>query len=147
MRRVAQVAILAVALMVPAFGSMSASAAVPATTAPSCGKLTGTISTTFSVSRCTPASRKYKSASAKSSSLATGKGTLTWSRSKKTTKVTISISQSGTSCAVGSTEYKVKGSVTGGTATFTKRRQAVSADVCVSATGDLSLVPKTRMAL
>ena len=140
MRRVAQVAILAVALMVPAFGSMSASAAVPATTAPSCGKLTGTISTTFSVSRCTPAS-------AKSSSLATGKGTLTWSRSKKTTKVTISISQSGTSCAVGSTEYKVKGSVTGGTATFTKRRQAVSADVCVSATGDLSLVPKTRMAL
>jgi hypothetical protein len=41
----------------------------------------------------------------------------------------------------------VKGSVTGGTATFTKRRQAVSADVCVSATGDLSLVPKTRMAL
>ena len=118
-----------------------------AATAPSCGKLTGTVTTNITVSSCTPVNAKYKSATAPTSSLASGKGTIKWSPSGKTTTISTTFSQAGSSCPVGSTEYQAKGTVTGGTATYTAKGQAVSGDVCLSATGSLSLVPGTRMKL
>ena len=45
-----------------------------------CKKLTGTISSNITISKCTPESKTNKSASAPAASLATGGGTLTWSR-------------------------------------------------------------------
>lgn len=147
MRRIVLAAVMTTALTVPTFGLASAMPAGAATKPPSCGKLTGSISSTFTVSSCKPASASYKSASAPSSALATGAGTLTWSSSKKTTTVSIKITQAGKGCATGSTEYQASGTVTGGTATLTTKGQAVSAYVCVSATGALSLVPKSRMNL
>ena len=90
----------------------------------------------------------YKTASAKSSALATGKGTLTWLPSKKTTIVSGSVASKGQGgCAIGSTEYDLSGTVTGGTATYTKKGDTVKGRACLSATGALSLVPGTSLTL
>jgi hypothetical protein len=119
----------------------------PAVTAPSCAKLTGTATSTITVTSCAPLNAQYKSATAPASALAGGSGTLTWSPSKKTTTVKVTFTKSGTSCPTGSTEYVAKGSVTGGTATYTATGQVVSAKVCLSKAFALTLVPGTKMHL
>ena len=119
----------------------------PATTPPVCASLTGSAASNITVSSCKPINAKYKSAKAPASALAGGSGTLTWSPSGKTTKVKVTFTQSGTACPAGSTEYVAKGSVTGGTATYTATGQVVSAKVCLSSTATLSLVPGTKMHL
>jgi hypothetical protein len=123
------------------------SSSAGAATAPSCKKLTGGETKTFTISSCTPKNKDNKSASGSSASLATGGGTIKWKPSKGgTTTVSVSFTQSGTSCPK-ATEYVVSGSVSGGTSTYTASGQTVSADVCVSSKGQLSLVKGTSMDL
>lgn len=113
-----------------------------------CKKLTGTVAGSFTITTCTPVSSLYKSATAPSSSLASGKGTLTWSPSKKTTTVSGTVASKGRGgCALGSNEYDLTGTVTGGTATYTKKGDTVKGRACLSATGALSLVPGTSLSL
>jgi hypothetical protein len=119
----------------------------PVVTAPSCAKLTGSATSNITVTSCKPVNAQSKSATAPASALAGGSGTLTWSPSKKTTTVKVTFTKSGTSCPTGSSEYVVKGSVTGGTATYTATGQVVSAKVCLSGTFSLSLLPGTKMKL
>jgi hypothetical protein len=148
MRRLLLAVTLGTALAVPAsFVTVNLlSSSAGAATAPSCKKLTGGETKTFKISSCTPKSANNKSASGSSVSLATGGGTIKWSPSKGgTTTVSVSFTQSGTSCP-GGTEYVVSGSVTGGTSTYTATGQSVSADVCVKG-GKLSLVKGTSMDL
>jgi hypothetical protein len=119
-----------------------------AVTHATCKKLTGTATSTFTISSCSPVNASYKSATAKSTALATGKGTLTWSPSKKTTAISATITSKGKGgCAVGSNEYDVSGTVTGGTATYTKKGDSVKGRACLSPTGALSLVPGTSLTL
>jgi hypothetical protein len=147
MRRLILAGTAAIALAVP----VSITAALVATPAGaaagvSCKKLTGSIASTFTISACKPANKKNKSATGTSSSLATGSGTLTWSKSGQTTTVSLSVTSKGQGgCSAGSTEYDVSGTVTGGTSTYTKTGDAVSGRACASATGSLSLVNKTAL--
>jgi len=46
-------------------------------------------------------------------------------------------------CAAGSTEEDISGNVTGGTSTYTAVGDVVSAQICVSSSGKLSLVKGT----
>ncbi len=129
-----------------ALGAMTGAAF--AVTHATCKKLTGSATSTFTISTCSPVKAQYKSASAKSSTLASGGGTLTWSPSKKTTVVKGTITSKGQGgCALGSTEYDLAGSVTGGTATYTRKGDTVKGRACLSATGALSLVPGTSLTL
>jgi hypothetical protein len=112
-----------------------------------CKKLSGSAVGNFTVSKCTPKNKKDKKATGASSALATGSGTITWSPSKGTTTVSLSETQSGSSCPKGSSEYVVTGSVTGGTSTYTSTSDTVSANVCLSSSGKLSLVKGTSMHL
>jgi hypothetical protein len=147
MRRLLLAVFSFAALVIPAAVFAAVTPAGATTTPPTCGKLTGTVSGTMTVSACSPINANYKSASDKTLNFAGGKGTLTWSPSKKTTTVSITFKKSGTSCPAGSSEYVANGTVTGGTATYTAKGQIVSAKVCLSSTGSLSLVPKTVMHL
>ena len=134
-------AALPITVTAVAFTASSAGAATPV----ACKKLSGTISKTFTISKCTPKSSSNKTAKGSSSSLATGGGSITWAPSKGTTTVSISFTQSGTSCP-GASEYVISGSVTGGSSTYTANGQSVSADVCVKGS-KLSLVKGTSMDL
>jgi len=151
MRRLLVAAATVTALAVPAtlVSAAVTSGVASAQTPPACKKLSGTISGTFTLKKCKPASKQNKSASGESSSLATGGGTITWAPSGGTTTVSISFSQASdnTGCKSGSTKYDVSGSVTGGSSTYTASGQSVSAEACVTNSGKLSLAKKTEMDL
>jgi hypothetical protein len=113
----------------------------------SCSTVSGTITTAFKISNCAPKNTLYVSASAPISSLATGKGTITWLPSKKTTIIsTTHTTKSPGGCGTGGTEYDIKGTVTGGTATYTKKGDVISGRACVKGS-NLSLVPGTKLTL
>ena len=150
MRRFAVGTAVASSLLIAAtlaLGSMTGAAF--AYTHPTCHKLSGTVAGSFTVASCSPINANYKTASAKSSSLASGSGTLTWAPSKKTTKISGKITSPGRGgCAVGSTEEDFAGKVVaGGTSTYTRTGDIVHGRVCLSATGSLTLVPNTSMSL
>ena len=80
--------------------------------------------------------------------LASGGGTVTWSPSSKTSTISVSFKQANKNrCTKGATEYDSKGTVTGGTANYTKTGDKVKVDVCVTSGGKVSLVPGTKAAL
>ena len=113
---------------------------------PVCTKLSGTISGTITISKCTPKSTSYVSAAGKASAL-TSNGTFKWSPSAKTTKVSDTVSSPGRgSCAAGSIERDVVGTVTGGTAKkYAAAGDLVSVRMCQSAAGKLTLVSGTKV--
>ena len=108
-----------------------------------CAHVTGTVSGTMKLSRCSPASKTNRQATA----VAMG-STLTWSASGQTTVESLSSSSPGQgACRLHSTELDVSGVVTGGTSTYTAVGDSVSASLCETRTGHLSLVPGTQYSL
>jgi len=97
---------------------------------------------------CTPKNVSYVSATGTALAFLSG-GLLTWSPSKKTTPLGKPTVKKVTpdKCAVGGTEYSYSGSVSGGTATYTKKGDVVTAKVCVTKLLAVSLLPGTKLAL
>ena len=148
MRRLFLVVATITTLAVPAsIASVALSGPAWASSGVACKKLSGTISGNFTVTKCTPKSSKNKKAVGSSLNLAGGGGTITWSPSGGTTSLNVSFTQSGSSCAKGSSEYVVSGTVTGGSSTYTSTNDPVSAEACVTGSGKLSLVKGTSMDL
>ena len=123
----------------------TASVTITGAAGPVCAKLAGTISGTVTLSKCTPKSATYASASAKASAL-TSSGTFKWSSSAKTTKVSDTVSSPGRgACTTGSIEKDVVGTVTGGSAKkYAAPGDLVSVQMCESGTGKLTLVSGTK---
>ncbi|HUY66093.1 MAG TPA: IPT/TIG domain-containing protein [Acidimicrobiales bacterium] len=114
------------------------------TSSVTCARVTGTVSGTMKLSRCTPASKTNRLATA----VALGGSTLTWSTSGQTTVGSLSSSSPGQgACRLHSTELDISGVVTGGTSTYTATGDVVSASLCESRTGKLSLVTGTQYSL
>jgi hypothetical protein len=112
-----------------------------------CKKVSGTATGTFTISSCLPLNSKYLTAGAKTSSLATGSGTITWKPSLKTTIIKTTFTPKGHGgCGTGN-EFDIAGSVKGGTATYTHIGDIIKARICDSTAGSLSLVPGTTMTL
>ena len=127
-----------------ALGAMTGAAF--AVTHATCKKATGTITGNITVGSCIPFNAQYKTASAKATSLQSG-GTLKWSPSLKTTVFTGKATSKGQGgCAIGSTEYDFLGTVTGGTATYTRKGDTVKGRACLTGTS-ISLVPGTSFTL
>jgi hypothetical protein len=135
-------ATLAIPLTGLAVGSASAAPAKPTVKAPSCAKLTGTISSTVTYSKCTPKNKKDKSAGGSVASLETT-GTITWSPSGQTTTASFNFASGSGKCPKKDTQEDVTGTVTGGTSTYTATGQAIAQTVCVSSAGKLSLAKGT----
>ena len=135
--------------------SVPASVAVVGTSAPAwaassvfCGKLTGTVTGTITIGKCTPKSKVNKSASASAAALTTG-GTLTWSSSGGTTTVTMTVTTPGQgSCKKGSTEFDASSHVTGGTSTYAHVGDVTSTHACENVTaGTIALVKGSQALL
>jgi hypothetical protein len=155
MRRLLTVAAAAVALSIPlsvAAVGLAGTAGAAATSSVTCTGLTGTITSTVTVSKCKPSGGKgYKSATGSAASLASG-GKLTWKSSKATTTVgdTKASTVSPNECGAAGTEYAFTGKVTAASTKGTgipKKGDAVKADACVSSTGAITLLPGTKMKL
>jgi hypothetical protein len=106
-----------------------------------CSSLTGNISSTVTLAGCTGNTGKASMAMP-ATALASG-GTINWVNGKSTT-VTLTVKQKGTACPAGSSEYQATGKVTADTTGSATVGGAASAKVCVSATGAITLVPKTK---
>ena len=157
MRRLLTVAAAAAALSIPLSAATvglagDAGAATAATSSITCKGLSGTITTTVKVSKCTPSGGKgYKSATGSAGSLASG-GNLTWSSSKATTTVGDTSAKQVTpnKCGTAGTEYSFTGKVTAASTKgkgIPKKGDAVKALACVSATGSITLLAGTTMKL
>lgn len=155
MRRLLTVAAAAAALSIPlsaaTVGLAGGTAGAAATSSVTCKGLTGTITTTVTVSRCTPSAGKgYKTATASAASLATG-GNLTWSKSKATTTIgNAKASVASPNMCTAGTEYSFSGRVTAASTKGTgipKKGDAVRAKACVSSAGAITLLPGTAMKL
>jgi hypothetical protein len=153
MRRAILAGASIVTLAVP--GSLALAGSGPASAAAnvakssvSCSQLTGTETGNTTISDCTPVKKGYVSATAPTLSLASGGGTVTWSTNNLTTIITVTFA-SGTSpkCAAGSTNYVAKGKVTGGTAKYTHKGDAVKVSVCLSSGGAVTLTPGSKALL
>jgi hypothetical protein len=113
----------------------------------SCKKVSGKITGTVSISTCSPVVTGYTTLSGQATKLVAG-GTLTWAPNKKTTIIKDTATQKGTGCKAPAKEYDVTGSVTGGTATYTKKGDIIKGRVCVNTTlGTVALVPGTSITL
>jgi len=154
MRRLLTVAAAAVALSIPLSAATVglAGTAGAATSSITCTGLSGTITTTVKVSKCTPSGGAgYKTATGAASSLASG-GNLTWASSKATTTVGDTSAKQVTpnKCGLKGTEYSFKGKVTAASTKGTgipKKGDAVTALACVSSTGAITLLAGTTMKL
>jgi hypothetical protein len=125
----------------------SASAALPSI---KCGKLTGTISTTVTLSKCS-GNTGGASKAMPAASLASG-GTINWVNGKSTT-VTLKVSTTEhdttetLTCPAGTTEYEAKGKVTADTTGSAPVGGVAKAEVCADSTGNLSLEPGSKALL
>jgi hypothetical protein len=151
MRRILLTAAIGLGAAVPigaAVATVAPQVASAASSSVSCSKLTGTATTSVTISKCSPKNKQYVSASAPTASLASGGGTITWSPSTKTSTISVTFKQAKKNrCTKGATEYDAKGKVTGGTASYTKTGDKVVVDVCVASSGAVTLVPGTKAAL
>ena len=150
-RRVLTLAAVAAAFTIPistATVVLGGSSPATASSSLSCAKLTGNISTTVTISKCTPLTKAekktYKSASASTGVIASG-GALTWSSSGTTTVISAPVTSSGPgTCPKADTEVTATGTVTGGTAAVTASGDTFYAEVCANnKSGKLSLVKGT----
>jgi len=109
-----------------------------------CAKLKGSATGTMTISKCTPKVAGNKNAT----STAFG-STVTWKTSRQTTVESLNAltSPGQGACAAGSTEEDVSGSVSGGTSSYTAVGDTVSAQICVSSSGKLSLVKGTTFSI
>ena len=109
-----------------------------------CAKVTGSATGTMTLSKCTP-----KTAGDKTATAAAFGSTWTWKASRQTTVASLDAPSSPGqgACGSGQTEEDVSGSVTGGTSTYTAVGDAVTAQICVTASGQLSLVKGTTFGL
>lgn len=150
MRRLIVTAVTAAALVVPgtlAVAGMSAPAGAAAKYSITCSSLSGGL-TKVTMSKCSGA------ASSQTASLVpkTGTVTITWSPDKKTTKTSIPLSgvligpKAPFKCTTG-VAVEIKGSViAGGTATFTKKGDALLIPMC-DVSNKLSLKPGMKAEL
>ncbi|HXQ61686.1 MAG TPA: hypothetical protein VN796_05085 [Acidimicrobiales bacterium] len=135
----------------PTTVSVSTSVDTKAKTAPvtitgvTCAKVSGKLSGSISVKKCTPKSATNKSAKGPGASL-TSSGTVTWKKSNQTTVIAASTSSSlgQGGCKHGSIERDVTGSVTGGTSTYTHSGDYVDLRLCQTGAGAISLVKGTK---
>jgi len=112
-----------------------------------CKKVSGSISGTVTISLCSPVKAGYTSLSGLATKLVAG-GPLTWSTSKKTTIIKTVAKQTGTGCKAPAMEYDVSGTVTGGTAAYTKVGDVVKGRACVNLLAKtVTLVPNTSITL
>ena len=85
---------------------------------------------------------------AKTASLITGKGKITWSTSGKTTEISVTPKAAGTACKAGSSEEEVTGKVVaGGNAAITPVNQPIKLDVCLGSGNTVTLAPGTTAEL
>lgn len=106
-----------------------------------CAALTGNITTTVKLSKCTGNTGKA-SKPIPATQLTTG-GKITWVNGKTTT-VTLSVKQQGTACPAGSTEYQATGKVTADTTGSAAVGGKAKANACVDAAGKVTLAPGTK---
>jgi hypothetical protein len=116
-----------------------------ATTGIVCSKMSGTITSTVTLAKCT-GNTGTKSKPIKSTSLASG-GTIKWVNGKTTT-VKLSVKQGpGGACPATSKEYIASGKVTADTTKSAKVGGPATAKVCVAASGAITLEPGTKAKL
>jgi len=150
MRRLLLAVSIVTATAIPSsIAIVGSSSPASAASSVSCTKLSGTITGTVTITKCTPKSSTNKSASALATSIV-GSGTLTWTTSGGTTDISVgtptSPGQGG--CKKGNVEYDITGSVTGGTSTYTAAGDDITGRACLkTATGALSLVKGTALTL
>jgi len=126
---------------------VSKSVTITAAHSIACKKLAGKLTTTVTISKCTPGSSANKSTKGLGSVLGST-GSFKWSKSGQTTAIqTRQTSPGRGACPSGSTEYDVTGSVSGGSSTFTDSGDQVSLRLCRSSSGALILVKKTVVTL
>ncbi len=134
MRRVI-LAVAALAMMAVPVGITAVSLAPTANAGSSitCAKLSGTITGTITIKKCSPKNNSYKSLSGTATQLASG-GKLTWAPGGQTTIVSEpSVSSPGQgACKPNNTEYISTGTVTGGTSTYTHVGDTFHSTDCVS---------------
>jgi hypothetical protein len=148
---VAALAFVATPISLLAVGGATPSGATTKPASIVCTKVSGSVTGKVTVSGCTvPAKDKtlYASASAPVTALRDG-GNLTWSSSKKTTKISKpTTSTTGTACksVKGTSEIAAKGTVLkGSTAAITPTGQPFAVDVCLNTTtGAISIAPGTK---
>ncbi len=136
MRRV-MMGVAALAMMAVPVGVATVTL-VPAANAASsisCGKLSGTVTGTITIKKCSPKNKSYKSLSGTATLLAGG-GALTWSPGGQTTIVSApsTTSPGQGACKKNNTEYISTGTVTGGTSTYTHVGDTFHSETCVSTT-------------
>jgi hypothetical protein len=145
MRRVMLVvAALAIPLSAATVGIVGAAGTAGASPPVSCTKVTGSLTGTLNFKGC---STRFGKGSAQGNALASG-GTITWNGKHKGS---VSFSGSVTSpgrgaCPVGSTEYDasdVVTAVTGAGAKIVQIGDVITARVCVTSSGALTLVKHT----
>ncbi len=157
MRRILLSAVIGLGFAIPA------SVAAIGTSAPSsfasgssvvCKALSGTTTTSITISKCTPKNASYKTAGNTIANL-TNNGPLIWSPSNKVTYSNATYSSPGQgSCAAGSTETDATGSVIKGSGSmkttakaYTKIGDIESLRLCIDAAGNITLVPGTKVDL
>jgi hypothetical protein len=107
-----------------------------------CKSMTGTITGTVTLKKCT-GNTGAASKPLPAMQLESG-GKITW-KNNKTTTVTLTVKQGpGTKCATGSTEFDASGKTTADTTGSAKVKGKVAAKVCVSAAGKVTLLPGTQ---
>jgi hypothetical protein len=148
---VAALAFVATPISLLAVGGAAPAGAAKVPASIVCTKVSGTATGKVTVSGCTVPkadAKTYASASVTpGESLATG-GKITWTSSKKVTKISKPTVTGGTACknVKGTTEVVAKGKVvTGSTAVITPVGQPFAVDICLNATtGAISIAPGTK---
>jgi len=139
-----------VALAVPiSVGTLAFAGPAFAAGTATCSKLSGSVSSNKATfSKCTDTANTGGSGSVSVTTLGSGSGPITWASGHGTTTISITFTQSGTSCP-GATEYKIAGTVKSdtGKAKSIKVGGKVSADVCLSGAGSFSLVTGTKFSV
>lgn len=113
----------------------------------SCAKLSGTITGTVTIKKCSPKNKSYKSVSGLATQLASG-GTLTWAPGGQTTVVSepSTTSPGQGACKPKNTEYISTGTVIGGTSAYTHVGDTFHSETCVSnKNGKIALLKGTTL--
>lgn len=146
--------VLAVLLIPASFiGAGIASPAFAANAGVSCGKLTGsTTSTTVTISKCNDKLNTGGSGSFPTSTVLSGSGKITWNGTGTTKVDNITFGEaSSQNCATGSTEEAVSGDVAGGSGAAPKsihKGWVLNGDVCLNGTtGAITLAPDTKLTI